>query len=282
MPELELNAQAGTVEGQPQTPAEQTPTGEQTPAPEPQLPSEQIEQNEQQADFETIAKGLEQYIKDGKIDGKFKSIDDLINSYRELENKYANSRREITEVEKQQQTEMQKQQEQAQVLQKQQETINDLLPQFIENGMQLTDDIITKAKEVGIDEKDLKLGAYELKETLTKAYSTVGGKENYSEMMAWANEQLSDVEKQDFNLALGSNVSKFAIEGLWNKYQAAKNSGYRVEGKPAVQSVKGYTNRKELYRDKDAAETARRRGDNTLWNKYREKLAVTPREVIGI
>jgi len=263
----ELNTQQPTEQPQTEQPTEEV-----------VLPSEQQEQAQAQADIETLSKGLEQFVKDGMIDGKFKTVEDLIQSYRDLEAKYANTRREMTQSEKQQQT----QQEQAALVAKQQEVINDLLPKFIENGMSLTPEMVEKAKEVGIDEKDLKLGAYELKEITQKAYSVVGGKDNYQAMIDWAKENLPDDKKAEFDRGLQSNMSEFAIKGLWTEYQKAVSNGTatRLQGKPATSGLKPYQTRQELFRDKDFAEAAKRRGDMAAWNKYRQRLAITPEEVI--
>jgi hypothetical protein len=240
---------------------------------EPQLPSDQPVKQ----DLSTLTDGLEDIVKDGMIGGKFKTVADMMASYQELEGKYANARRELTGGE-------QEQQEQQQTVQKQQEVINDLLPQFIENGMQLTDEILAKATEAGIDERDVKLKAYELREATSKAYSVVGGKENYDAMLAWGKETLSPAQKVEFDRGLNSNMSEFAIKGLYAEFEKAKADGTysRLQGNPAAQSAKGYNSRQELYRDKTVAEQAKRRGDNTLWEKYQAKLNLTPNEVLGI
>ena len=265
----------------------QTEGQEQAQGQEPILPSEQAEiqaQEQQQAtELETLTKGLEQYIKDGMIDGKFKTVEDMISSYRELEAKYANTRREMTQAEKQQQSEAQKLQEQQQLQMKQQEVLNDILPQFVENGMQLTDEILAKAQEVGIDEKDLKLGAYEVREQTQRAYSVVGGKENYQQMMSWAKENLTQEQKIDFDRSLTNPaLGEFAIKGLWNEYKKAGSQGYRVQGQPSAGGLKPYSSRREVYMDKDIAEKARQRGDIATWNRYKARLDITPNEVLGI
>ena len=261
-------------EQQPNTPPA---GGEQ---PEPQLPSEQTPPT----DLAPLTEGLEEIVKDGMIGGKFKTVADMMASYQELEGKYANARRDLAGGEQQEQQEQQQQQEQEQILAKQQETINAILPKFIENGMQLTDELLTQAKEAGLDERDVKLKAYEIREATQKAYTVVGGKENYDQMLAWGATALSPEQKIEFDRGLASGMSEYAIKGLWTEFEKAKANGTysRMEGNPAPQSEKGYSSRAELYRDKDIAEASRRRGDDTLWKKYQAKLKITPHEVLGI
>jgi hypothetical protein len=260
---------------------QQTPEDGQLPSNEPTLPSE----TPAPVELESLTQGLEELVKDGMIGGKFKTVADMMASYKDLEAKYANARRELVQDGgNQQQQQEQQQQEQQQLVQKQQEVINDLLPKFIENGMQLNDELIQKAKEVGIDERDIKLKAYEVKEAAQKAYSVVGGKENYEQMLNWAKEALPQEKKVEFDKGLASDMSEFAIKGLWYEFEKAKKDGSyeRITGNPSPDTLRGYTNRAELYRDKDFAEQARRRGDNTLWEKYQAKLRVTPQSVLGI
>jgi hypothetical protein len=261
---------------------EQTPTqpqgGENTPPPEPQLPSDQTPP----IDTSAFTEGLDTLVKDGMIGGKFKTVADMMNSYQELEGKYANARRELSD-EPTPNVEQQEQQKQQELAVKQQETINAILPKFIENGLQLTDEILTQAKEAGLDERDVKLKAYEIREATQKAYSTVGGKENYDQMLAWGAENLPPAQQAEFDKGLTSDMSEYAIKGLYTEFEKAKSDGsFRVSGTPAPQSAKGYSDRRVLFRDKIAAEQAKRQGNNTLWNQYQAKLALTSNEVLGI
>jgi len=267
---------------------EQQPQQEQPQQQESQPQSQQQEQrlpSEQPTapDIDALTAGLDEIVKDGMIGGKFKTVADMMASYQELEGKYANARRELSGGEQQQQQEQQKQEEQQQVALKQQEVINDILPQFIENGMQLTDELLTKATDAGLDERDVKLKAYEIKEATQKAYSIVGGKDNYTQMLEWGAEALTPEHKREFDKGINSNMSEYAIKGLWTEFQKAKADGsFRISGNPAPQSAKGYSSRAELYRDKDAAQRARQRGDDTLWKQYQAKLAITPNSVLGL
>ncbi len=250
-----------------------TPPVEGAPAPadnEPKLPSETPPATE----LDALKEQIEKSMKDGLIAGKFKTVDDMLASYQELEAKYANARRELTKEPEGETPE--------QIAAKQQEAVNAILPKFIENGMQLNDEMIDMAKEVGIDERDVKIKAYEVREAAQKAYSVVGGKENYDAMLQWGAENLSPEQKQEFDRGLASGMSEYAIKGLWAEYQKGKGDADRMRGNPAPASEKGYRTRQELFKDKSAAEDAMRRGDKTLWNRYQAKLALTPKEVMGI
>ena len=267
------------MDNQPQTPAAEQPQQpqEQTPAPEPQLPSEQNQEQNNVEVPQELAEQLANSLKDGMIAGKFKTVDDMLKSYQELEAKYANARREIK-------GDAQQQEQRQQTAQKQQEVLNEILPKFVENGMQLTEDLLQKATEAGLDPRDVKLKAYEVKEMTQKAYSVVGGEQNYKEMLEWAKEALPQDKKVEFDKGLASPMSEYAIKGLYGEFQKAKSDGSydRLRGNPAPTTAQGYASRAELYRDKSAAEQAKMRGDDTLWKKYQEKLNLTPRSVLGI
>ena len=130
--------------------------------------------------FQLSDEFIAENFKDGKLKGRFESIEDVLTKLKEAEDFKANTIREQKNAEQKPNDA----EAQAQAQAKQQEAIAELMPQFIENGMELTDEMLQKAEEVGLDVRDVKLAAMEARERQTKAYDLVGGKENYDNMLA--------------------------------------------------------------------------------------------------
>ena len=151
--------------------------------------------------------------------------------------------------------------------------------------MVLTPEMEKTATDAGIDIRDLKIGAMELRETTQKAYTVVGGKENYDNMLAWGRENMDDTQKAAFDKDVTGAMSAYAIKGLYGEYQEALASGtavQRVEGQPAFAGIKPYVDRKELYKDKDYCESPQGRRDPAAIKNYRARLKATPNSVLGI
>ena len=167
---------------------------------------------------------------------------------------------------------------------KQTDAVNEFAPEFIKNGYKITDEMLEKAKEVGIDERDLKIKAYELKDTTEAAYSIVGGQETYAEMMRDMGEIMTDDQKRAFNAELGGGVSEYAIRGLKSAWEATKTGqnvpGKRIEGKPAATGgVKGYGSQAEMMKDLSYLKT-RGKNDKSARMAYEQRMANTPDQIV--
>ena len=256
-------------------PVEQTPPAETAP-PEPStLPSEQPAPTDF-AGFD-LTDDVKAKFKDGKLNGRFGSIDEVLSKLKEAEDFKANTIRDQTNGQQQQE----QQQNQQQV---QQTTVNELLPAFLANGMVLTPEMEAKATEAKIDIRDLKIGAMELREATQTAHSVVGGKENYDAMIAWGRGAMTDAQKANFDRDVTGGMSEYAIKGLNADYQEALEAGHtpdRIRGDTTIAGLRPYASRRELYADKDVAEQAKRRGDIKPWNDYQAKIKITPRDILG-
>ena len=135
----------------------------------------------------------------------------------------------------------------------QQALINELIPEFVANGNKLSQEMIDKLKETGLDERDIKLGMYEIEKSINESHSIVGGKEEYESMIAWAKENLSEEDKASFNLELTTSNRKFAIRGLYSMYADANGKAQkgRISGDSHSQSTvtAGYSSKKEMFDD---------------------------------
>ena len=238
------------------------------------LPSERQEQENIARDWDTLKE------KDPKFMEQFKNLEDFKEKYKELHKQYSNTVRDYKEEEKTKQQIEEQQAQEKQFEAQKQETIRDMIPSFVENGMNLTDEMVEKAKEAGIDEKDLKLGAYELKEKVNHAYSVVGGESEYRAMMEWASENLSEDMKDKFDKEVVSDMSEFAIKGLYHEYKQNSGNYQRIQGSPTPQSISGYKNRQELLADRMYLKTKEGLRDNAAQERHKARLKATSDDVV--
>lgn len=218
----------------------------------------------------------EDQIKDGLIGGRWLNTTEMLKSYRELENAYSQGKNQEKQAERT-----------IESATKQKEAMLALMPQFIANGYALDSEMTKIALENGIDEKDLRLGAYEIKEQLTLAHSVTGGSEQYDKMIEWAKATLPEAEVQLFNTEVSKGVKGagiWAIRGLYAQYSNGNtaNTGepQRLGGSvPVHRGVQPYTTKEELMRDVKYVNSPKGKRDIGANNAYRARLAVTDQSI---
>jgi hypothetical protein len=193
-----------------------------------------------QQDLETLAKN--ETDDNGLILGKFKSVEDLAASYKELEGKLGT----VTEEEQPQTEEEQPETNNTEF--NAEELYGDGLasvleevgidPQEISNRFQesgeITEDDYTKLGEAGFSKQviDTYLDGIRGSATAEDIATTqiqgikdsIGGDENYGKMVSWAIENLPANEVKEFNsLTETANATaiKFAVQGLYSQYNNA-------------------------------------------------------------
>ena len=205
---------------------------------------------------------LSENVKDGKLFGKFESIDDLAKNYRELEVSHTNKMREYKEAERNQQQTAEQEVEAQNAIQQQQQVLQSLIPEFMQNNMELTDNIRTTLKEkAGYTDEQIELNAYRLKDSINQVHSYADGRENYEAAINWYRQRdVSDVEKAAFDEALvNPQFSRLTVKGLMADYKEAtgatvSSQGDRLRGSNSVTTVsKGYSDRATMFKDRDAA-----------------------------
>ena len=191
-------------------------------------------------DLQTLAKN--ETDENGLILGKFKSVEDLAASYKELEGKLG----QVTE-EDQPQTEEETETTEpefnaeefygdglATVLEEVGIDPQEISNRFEETG-EINDDDYAKLGEAGFSKQvidtylDGLRGGGATSEDIASAQiqgikDSVGGDENYSKMVAWAIENLPADEVKEFNsLTETANATaiKFAVQGLYSQYNNA-------------------------------------------------------------
>lgn len=225
------------------------------------------------------------YFKHGKLLGRFDDIEGLLSALKSVEDKHSNLVRELKqnqakEPEPVQQTQQTQQNTQADIY----EIAAPLAKQFIDGGMELTDEIIQEATAKGLDIRDVKLAAIELKEKITEAYSYVGGKSEYEAMLEWGKANLSDKQKASFDKDVSTGLGEFAIKGLYAQYKASTIESApqeRIRGDSNAPIVdRGYSSIQELIRDREYLKTPQGKADKAAQELHRRRMDKTHDSVI--
>lgn len=198
------------------------------------------------------------------IGGKFKSQDDLLKAYNELQSKLGKSEPDENEGEPEDPTEAPEEEAEESVeITENVKTFTDIATRFDAEGGLTEDDMATLSK---MDSKQLietyfKYHAVQSAKTtqevataqqLKTIRDSVGGDEAYGEMIQWAGQNLNPEEIDSFNSVANSNNAaalSFAVEALSNRWKAVE--GYEaplVTGKKATSTGKVFRSQAELGR----------------------------------
>ena len=194
------------------------------------------------------------------IGGKFKSQDDLLKAYNELQKKLGSSEAEQVEEAAEEATEAVEEKTEVEELPP---VFNNAAQQYSEKG-ELSEDVIEELSKM--DTRDL-INQYmefytrtanqqQQQQVDAQAQSSildsVGGQESYNEMVQWASRNLDSAEIENFNQVTNSgNVAaiKFAVEALSNRYKSAEGSeAPLITGKQGVGKEPGFRSHAELSR----------------------------------
>ena len=201
------------------------------------------------------------------IGGKFRTQEDLLKAYQELQTKLGSNEKTEEGEEATAEADETPTDEAAEEEEPVDETVDymfELNKEFEEKG-QLSEEAIDKLS--AMDTKDL-IASYmkyqaksseqaraglQNQEAINAIKNSVGGDEAYGEMINWAAENLPPEEINDYNSITNSGnptAIKFAVESLANRYR--NSEGYEaplVTGRKADSSVKPYRSQAELARD---------------------------------
>ena len=196
------------------------------------------------------------------IGGKFKSQEDLLKAYNELQKKLgqeASEEEEEEDTEEEQPEASEEVEETPEVVTQAVNYMTQLGKEFDESGV-VSDEAIEKLSSM--DSKDLvaaylKYNANAQAATLQQSQvndimATVGGADAYTEMVSWAGQNLPAEEVADFNAVTATNnpvAIKFAVQALSAKWKGAE--GYEaplVTGRKAPSKSKAFRSQAELAR----------------------------------
>jgi hypothetical protein len=204
------------------------------------------------------------------IAGKFKSQEELLKAYKELESKLGKKSQDDDEDASEEPTEAtQSDSEQAEDVEEQPASeavdyMSQLGEEYAKTGT-ISDEAIERLSQM--DQKELiqsylqyyqKSAAQSQQvqlqaEQINAIKESVGGDAAYGEMMTWAAQNLSPEEINDYNTVTGSGnpvAIRFAVQALQARYQ--RDEGYEaplVTGKKADTGLKPYRSQAELARD---------------------------------
>jgi hypothetical protein len=246
------------------------------------LPSMQQEFQEAMGKFTITDEFAQANFKNGKLYGRFDSIEAVLNTLHDVETKYSNVMRDIksappasapnppapevpiTEI------------------------AQPIIKKYIDNNFNydgMDAEIAQLSQETGKSVAEIKLAAIEARELVTKAHSIVGGKSNYDAMIQWGMANLNDSQKSDFDKALNSGMGEYAIKGLYNDYQTAQQASgnsqpSRIEGDGSgSMGIKPYGTFKELADDR-AYLSGKGRNDTAAHAIHKQRMMITPDNVV--
>lgn len=200
------------------------------------------------------------------IGGKFKSQDDLLKAYNELQKKMGTVEKPEESEDEEESTGV----EEPETQEEDADTINnikrfaDISDRFDANGGQVTPEDLESLSQMSSKELLDTYFKYHAQQTakvkaqaatndqLKTIRDSVGGDEAYSAMIDWASNNLNEAETAQFNSVINSNNAAaigFAVESLNNRYRAKE--GYEaplVTGKKPSNSKKVFRSQAELGR----------------------------------
>jgi len=231
----------------------------------PELTSEAVASHEEAmiakaegAEAKSLEKDLDQFGNEPQeelLAGKYKTPEELEKAYKELEAKLGNSKEteetkdteESTEPEDVPQT---KEEAEAKVEEAGLD-FSKLNDEYAQAG-ELSEDTYKALEAKGIDKKtvDAYIAGQEAlaQQEVAKLHQSVGGEEEFTSMIEWAADNLSDADKAKFNKAVENpDVAEFAIQGLYAKYRADAGPNF-VTGS-TTSSTSGYQSQREMMKD---------------------------------
>jgi len=217
--------------------------------------------------------------KDGKLNGRFESVQGILDKLKEVEDKHANTVRDMSDADKaalQAKTDA----DAAKITDATKQTaLEKLIPQFVDADMVITPEIKAAAEAAGYSATEIELFGYKAKAQFEASYSEVGGKDNYTAMQAWAADGgITPAEAKAFTQDMNTSASKFAIQGLYAAFQEAtkdEDPYMRIEGDAKSTGLRPYADRKELFRDKQAVESIRGYKNTDAYKRYQARLKIT-------
>lgn len=188
------------------------------------------------------------------IGGKFKSQEDLLKAYQELEKKQSEATQEVEQEAEEEATEEPAEEvpaHEAALLRASEEYAKgELSEETIDALSQMDSKELIKAYVEYYSKSQQQAATQVEAKTI---YDSVGGEEAYGQMVAWAGQNLSADEITAYNEVTNSGNAaaiRFAVEALNGRYKASE--GYEaplVTGSKSAPKVQGYRSHAELSRD---------------------------------
>jgi hypothetical protein len=246
--------------------------------------NEQISQHEQEmiakvdaAEAKALEKDADQFGNESEseelIDGKFKSQEDLLKAYKELESKLGAPKEEPKDEVKEDTPATQEEAEK--VAESKGVDFDSLSKEFAENGS-LSEDTYKNLMDKGIS-KDVVDTYIQGQQAMADAaiarlQTLAGGEESYNSMIEWARDTLSESEKAAFNRTISNkDTAEFAIQGLYARYKAAAEPNLIGNGVSISNSSgNSYASQREMMAD---MASPKYRNDPAFRKQVEQKIA---------
>jgi hypothetical protein len=186
---------------------------------------------------------------------KFKSVEDMAQAYSELEKKFSSKQDTKTQEteETNEPTPDTDATEVVDVLDKAGLDFNVFQEEYTQNGG-LSEDAYNALEEAGFPKTLVDswiAGQEAIAQDMTQSvYETVGGQEQYADMVQWAAQSLPPTEVEAFNQAVetgDANIVSFAVQGLYARYRSEAGSAPKlVKGEAAPTSSGAFNSAAEL------------------------------------
>ena len=229
----------------------------------------------------------EQWAKDnthenGKFFGRFDTMEEGMDFYKQQEITHTNKMREFKDVEKGKVEAETIAQETQEAATNKANALIDIGSRLSDNGMVMTDEMITEIDDSGLTVAEAKVQAYESKAINEATYQVLGGKENYDVAMEYATTIFDENQQKGMMDSIRNNyVSKEFRELAMLGLQSKMNSGEQV-AQPRVTGVspsavvnKGYDTIQAYNAGRKAAST------NPALRAKHEAMSNASKELIG-
>ena len=215
---------------------------------------------------------------------KYKTVDDFLAGHKELESKLGNpdDREDPSNSKGEEAVPDESTAEDVAV-----NVLDEFHQEYAESG-ELTPESYEKLEGLGYDKDTVDIHIEGMKAiaaaTLTKAHGVVGGEEEYTEMVNWAVDNMSEPEIESYNKQLQGDESQWelALRGLHDKYL---NSGdapvARIQSgeKPFKQGIQPFMDQAEV---KLAMGDKRYKNDPSYRKAIEERLAISDNSTMGV
>ena len=168
--------------------------------------------------------------------GKFKTQDDLIKSYQELEKKLSSREEDKT---------FENEKTEDKTLEAGKFDFASAEKEFTENG-ELSENTLNTLEKMGLPKSyvDNYIAGLEAQSQAFEqtAYNATGGEENYKNMTDWVTQNLPEAEVKQFNNSINesNDSAMFAIKGMYARYSAETREPSLATGDNAQQTGSAY------------------------------------------
>lgn len=249
------------------------------------LPSAKQDEESVLKGFEVTDEIKEKYFKNGKLFGRFENLEGMATALKSVEDKYANVMREVKSK-----PEGETQPEQTKPVADTNDVLvkaRPLIDEYIQSGMELTDDIIAKAQAEGYDIRDIRLAAIDIKDKLNYAYNLVGGESEYKAMLEWGKANLDEKQQKAFDKDLATNAGEWAIKGLYAEYKSKIGSNEQPSTEQRIMGdaqgavgIRPYASQAEILKDKAYINSPKGKNDLKALELYNKRMSKTPDSVV--